>query len=320
MSSIVKTSSGAFYVSKMSKFNKKKIPRSKSWQDLQQEPSHPHRQLFRWGFWRLKRSFFLVFSIALLAFTIVFVVIGYSRGLIVPGLGTRLETVYFKTDGVLDVEWLQLQLPPLGGTTLAEIDIFELKNELLVNPQVREAVVERVLPDNLRITLYEYYPMAKITGRFPDGITRKLMVSQEGIVFEGLGFKEAFIKMLPSLTGVTLLQNSQGILQIHGFEQVSDLILKAREIYYKEFRNWKSIDLSSFDGKGEMPWNMITVNSLRSCKIIFSTSNFTSQLNRLKKVIEIIDSPVNQLQIDLSLGKNVYVKGLDPSQIRKLTP
>ena len=303
----------------MNQFNKKRKPTAKSWEDLQQEPARPYRQRIRRAFWQLRHSNLFVFSIALLVFAFVFIVFGYSTKGIMPGLRTKLETVYFKTDGVLDEDWLQTQLPPLGGVTLAEIDIFQLKDKLLLHPQVREVVVERALPDDLRITLYEYYPMAKIKGRFPDGITRKLMVSQEGIVFEGSGFKKEFLNSLPFLTGVTLLQNSQNCLKVKDFELVGDLILKSREIYYQEFRDWESLDLSSFDGSVELPWNIITVHSKGSCEIIFSSNDFIPQLNRLKKVIEIINSPLHKVKIDLSLGKNVYVKGLDSNQIKNLT-
>ena len=303
----------------MNQSNKKKTLKAKTWEDLQQEPVRPHRQFIRWGFWHLRRSIWFFLSIALLLFTIACIVLGYSKEIITPGLRTKVETVYFKTDGVLDEAWLQTQLPSIRGATLAEIDIFDLKDKLLSHPQVREVVVERALPDDLRITLYEYYPIAKIEGRFPDGMKRKLMVSLEGIVFKGSGFKKEFIKSLPFLTGVTLLKNSQNCLLVKGFEQVCDLILKSREIYYQEFSNWESLDLSSFDGRIGIPWNIITVNSSSSCKIVFSSRDFISQLDRLRKVIEIIDSPLDSIKIDLSLGKDVYVKGLDSSQIQKLT-
>jgi cell division protein FtsQ len=89
------------------------------------------------------------------------------------------------------------------------LDTAQIREDLESLAQVREAVVERIFPDALIITLYGRTPLAMFFFTTPDGASIPLVVDDQGVVFEiGSGVSDWD---LPVITGVKFRQLKVGM-------------------------------------------------------------------------------------------------------------
>jgi len=89
------------------------------------------------------------------------------------------------------------------------LDTVEIRRNLEGLAQIREAVVEKVFPDALNITLYERVPLAIFFFTTPEGASIPLVIDDQGVVFQiGSGVSEWD---LPVITGVKFRQLKVGM-------------------------------------------------------------------------------------------------------------
>ena len=89
------------------------------------------------------------------------------------------------------------------------LDTVQIRENLEGLAQVREAVVEKVFPDALNITLYGRAPLAMFFFTAPDGASIPLVIDDQGVVFEiGSGVSKWD---LPVITGVKFQQLKVGM-------------------------------------------------------------------------------------------------------------
>jgi len=89
------------------------------------------------------------------------------------------------------------------------LNTVQIRENLEGLAQVREAVVEKVFPDALNITLYGRAPLAMFFFTTPEGASIPLVIDDQGVVFEiGSGVSEWD---LPVITGVKFRQLKVGM-------------------------------------------------------------------------------------------------------------
>jgi cell division protein FtsQ len=89
------------------------------------------------------------------------------------------------------------------------LDTVHIREDLESLAMVREAVVEKVFPDALIITLYGRAPLAMFFFTTPEGESIPLVIDEQGVVFEiGSGVSEWD---LPVVTGVKFQQLKVGM-------------------------------------------------------------------------------------------------------------
>ncbi len=89
------------------------------------------------------------------------------------------------------------------------LDTAQIRENLEGLPTVREAVVEKIFPDALNITLYGRAPLAMFFFTTPEGASIPLVIDDQGVVFEiGSGVS---VWDLPVITGVRFRQLKVGM-------------------------------------------------------------------------------------------------------------
>jgi cell division protein FtsQ len=89
------------------------------------------------------------------------------------------------------------------------LDTLQIREDLERFALVREAVVEKVFPDALIITLYGRAPLAMFFFTTPEGVSVPLVIDDQGVVFEiGSGVSDWD---LPVITGVKFQQLKVGM-------------------------------------------------------------------------------------------------------------
>ncbi len=89
------------------------------------------------------------------------------------------------------------------------LDTVQIREDLESFALVREAVVEKVFPDSLIITLYGRAPLAMFFFTTPEGASVPLVIDDQGVVFEiGSGVSDWD---LPVITGVKFQQLKVGM-------------------------------------------------------------------------------------------------------------
>lgn len=220
-----------------------------------------------------------------------------------------LKGVTFKTDGVLTEEWLNERLKLAKDTTLMELDIFKIKKDLEKEGQVRSAVVERKFPDTLMIRIEEYEPILRVAVKETGEAPKVLLVSPEGIVYDGKGYPRITLKHLPYLDGIHLHRNSHSFEPIPGMELVAELLKQARLQKPHLYADWKIVSCQRFDQREEAVWSVIKIRTNTLGEIIFRPSQFDDQLDKLDYIFQ--DATENHLRIrrvDLSLGNEAIVQ------------
>jgi cell division protein FtsQ len=120
-----------------------------------------------------------------------------------------VRTIEIKSDLSLSREEI-LALAQLGGRDyFFGIDAGALEARLKANPLVREAVVEKVFPDTLRLSLAGRRPLLLAHAR-TGGRPLPVVFDEDGVLFErGAGLTE---RNLPVLSGITFEETAAGTL------------------------------------------------------------------------------------------------------------
>jgi len=120
-----------------------------------------------------------------------------------------VRTVTIKSDSSLSKEEILAIAGIEESVYYYNLDTVQMVEDLEGLAQVREAVVEKVFPDALNITLYGRAPLAMFFFTTPEGASIPLVIDDQGVVFEiGSGVSEWD---LPVITGVKFQQLRVGM-------------------------------------------------------------------------------------------------------------
>lgn len=285
----------------------------KSWRGIQQRTTKRPLTHHAWK----KRLWSWVKMGGVISFIVIFSVVGvmcaqklneYSSS---SNVGVKIEKIYFETDGVLSEKWLGRVLGLSKGVAVMDVDIFQLKQALETQGQIKEARVERVFPNALRISLNEYHPILRLLVEDPPGKRKLLVVSSEGVPYEGVNYNKSLLKRLPYLSGVQVKKENDGSFSsLKGIETVSALLKDARQYTPYLYPSWSVISCDDFDGRTHAPGAIIKVRTKSIDEIVFMPYSFKEQLERLSYVLEYSrDHKMPSMRrVDLSLGDQVVVQ------------
>ncbi len=222
-----------------------------------------------------------------------------------------LKSIKFKSDGVIDAEWIGKILKIPKNSTISDVNIFHLKRLLEDISQIDSANVERVYPDIIKVEISEKRPMAKITA----GVDFKrvlYLISTEGDLFRPVCYTP---KTLDSLIYVEGAKFDFGK-KIGCHEKLGMFLNSARTRFPKEVENWFSVDVSQIDS---LTLPLVTVRTRAGTKIIFSLSDLEKQFDKFDYILRYSKQrSLNDFEsIDLSIKDRAIAKlkkGLDERQ------
>jgi hypothetical protein len=282
------------------------LPAARSWRDIPQ-PVVP-RAMSREGRWRLTmavvRSTFVVLVCAAALWTVWYVAMSMQ-----DNTGTPLKAAVLKTDGVLDDAWLARALALPKHSSLVQLDLEQLRSRLLADGQIVSATLTRDFPDRLVVQVTERVPIARVMLESA-GQQHVFVVARDGVVYDGKGYDEATIALLPWLDGVEIVPEGHGFRPIAGMAEAAELLGKARLEAEHLYLTWAVISLARLETDHQI--EVRTKNG--PCLIRFSTrDDYFRQLVKLNYVWDQITRvPDAKATIDLSLGQDVPVMVENP--------
>ena len=213
-----------------------------------------------------------------------------------------VKTFEFVTNGVLTREWAQAAVG-FDAENPVEPDVRALQKKIEAHRQVREASLERIWPDRLKITLREEEPVARVRAALSGGRLKTFLVSRRGVVYEGSGYAEATLRELPYLDGVVLHATPDGFAPVPGMAVVGELLDECRLRLPNMRAQWHVVSLEDFEGDTSAPWAVIRVRSGNLGEIIFAPRDFARQLDRLATAANDFAVKNQKVKrIDLSMG------------------
>ena len=221
------------------------------------------------------------------------------------------------TDGVLMQKWASgvLALPP--SASLMALDLPALRDKLLAFGQIRIAVLTRNFPDTLVVTLQERTPVARLQASDGAGQPRQLLVSRDGVVYDGVSYDKKMLASLPWLDGIRLVRSGTGYEPLAGMGEVADLLTTAQLQAPHLYRDWLIVSLARLAESDE-----IVVKAQDIPEIIFSRKrDFFKQIALLDYVVDKVRGAPEPalLSVNLSLEGQVPVKMQStPDQLAKL--
>lgn len=195
------------------------------------------------------------------------------------------------------------------NTTIMNVDIFKVKKRIESLGQVREAIVERQLPNTIKICINEYKPLVKILMKDKDKM-QELLVSEEGEVFKAYGYGGKKLEHLPYLTGISLRKSGKSFKRVIHMDYLSELLRSAQVEVPHLYKYWKSISLEYCQNNHVSFGSFIKVKTSNMGEIIFAPEKFGLQLNRLNAIVTYASKQKLRTieRIDLSLENQAAVK------------
>jgi cell division protein FtsQ len=208
------------------------------------------------------------------------------------------------SDGVLnkDTAWLKRALALPKNATLMGLDMRQAQERIKASGQVASVTLVRNFPATLSVNVSERMPVARVMALAPDGGSSALLVSRDGVIYEGTDYDPAMVGGLPWLDGVRLVKSGQGFVPIAGMETVADLLSQARLEFDGLYRNWAVLSLARLQSDGQ-----VEVRTRSGLTVVFGTGeDFFRQLSRLDLLLDTIANvPAARdslREINLSLG------------------
>lgn len=181
----------------------------------------------------------------------------------------------------LNHAWVVRTLALPKTADLMELDLFALRERLLVSGQVQVAELTRKFPDTLVVTIEERSPVARLNARIGEVEPKTLLVARDGVVFDGECYKEDVVQSLPFLGGIVLTRSAGRFRPIQGMDTVADLLSIARVNAPNLYRNWIVVSLAKLASDGQ-----IVVQSSDSGEAVFGIrDDFYKQIARLDYII-----------------------------------
>ena len=304
----------------MSKKEKKKRTFSRSWRRIVQNTHR--RPLTNVARRRRYKVVFKWVAIATLGIGLLLGMVGgiyWTSQLSFFSVSSGKVAIVFKTDGVLTQKWVERRISLPEGKGLMRLDIFAIKRELERIPQLKKVTVERFFPSTLKIFMEESCPVLRLVVK-EKGEKRVLLVSTEGLIYEGVGYSEATLKALPFVAGVSIRREGTGYRKIAGIPVVATLLQKAKEKVPALYANWRVVYLDKFEG--QTVGAVIKIKTENVGTLIFMPEKFDWQLDRLAYIVRYANERniCSIKQIDLSVEDHAAVKLTHSSDIRRRAP
>ncbi|MDQ8195600.1 FtsQ-type POTRA domain-containing protein [Coraliomargarita sp. SDUM461004] len=260
----------------------------------------------------------------LLKLFVVFFVFFFSIGLLIWGIvalknreepiqiatpSKPVEKVLFDTNGVLPPSWLGTVIELRRDTTMMEIDIHHMKQQLEAHGQVKSASVQRLFPNALKIEVQEHEPVLRMRVMGPKERPELRIVSRAGTIYKGVGYPRATLSQLPYV--VPYRHPEGGFKPLRGIDQVADLLEVTRRTQPNFYRTWQLVSLEHYSGDPDLPGQVIEVRTSMVPRIIFGfNTSFEQQLDRLAVILNYVQTRGNPAvkRIDLSLHGSAAVQ------------
>jgi hypothetical protein len=220
-----------------------------------------------------------------------------------------VREVVLVTDGVLTREWAVQVLALSRNVSLMALDLGSLRERLMQHGQIKLAVLTRSFPDTLVVTLQERTPVARIQVEDGRGQPKQMLVSRDGVVYDGAHYDKLMIGGLPWLAGFSLRRAIGGGYEpITNMERVAELITTAQIQAPHLYREWLFVSLARLNERHE-----IIVKAQDIDEIVFSAKDdYFRQLAQLDYIVDATrqqlgDAPALQ-SVNLALGPQVPVR------------
>lgn len=232
------------------------------------------------------------------------------HGMWLMGSSAPLREVYFETDGVLTEAWLIDQIDIPHNATVMDINIVALRQSLAAHGQIQEAIVERIFPDALKITVREHIPVMRLVIMDAVGKKHLMLVAEQGDVYVGMNYQQDMLVRLPYLIDVKLQRRDHGFAKIRGVEHVSHLLHLTRTQYPHLFADWKYVSMEDFTGELDELGAALRVHTHSAGIIEFTPIGFAEQLQELDAILQYAKNnhkwqPGSIEGIDLTLSEPV---------------
>ena len=216
-----------------------------------------------------------------------------------------LHEINFTTDGALTREQVLGIAGIAEGRNIFTVDLGRARAAIEQMPQVESAVVQRVLPNRINITLAERRPVAWIAARGdedPSSSDRSFMIDARGIVLRSRVLLPEYYH-LPIITGFET-ENLVAGKRVNVLEMEAALQLIQLNADSTRFQT-QNIDLS----KGYC----LIVTDQQHARITFGLDHIDSQLARLYRCLDRAAADHKELQtVNLIVERNVPVTFYDP--------
>lgn len=197
---------------------------------------------------------------------------------------SALSKVTFRTDGVLNDKWLERTLSIKEGTAMTSLDIARIRTLLEANGQIKSAVVSLRLPNELVIVVRERMPILRVQAEVTQGVVKMLLISGDGMIYEGANYPVNTIRALPYVDGVALRRQAGGLQPLDNMGPVEEFLNAARMGWPKFYRDWTVVSLKRYRG-GDSLLSIVEVTSRSMGKITFSIHDVEDQFRRLTQAI-----------------------------------
>jgi cell division protein FtsQ len=285
------------------------LPETRSWRDIPQQVrpramSGEGRRRMAMGAMRAAIGSAVIIMVSWGAWQVVAVLRDNPDGMPDAAKSDRVRSLVLSTDGVLDKVWLAKTLSISPDATLMGLDLNQLRQRVLSDSQVSSAAIVRNFPDTLTVRISERSPVARLMAQADGAAPKMLLVSRDGVAFEGTGFDAAMVETLPWLDGIKMSRSGGALAPIGGMRAVSDLLASAKLEAENLYRTWQVISLARLTTDGE-----IEVRTRDGMKIIFGTKeDYLRQIARLDLLVDASSDPTRPLrEVNLALGAQVPV-------------
>lgn len=190
----------------------------------------------------------------------------------------------FETNGFLDGRWASEHLSLPVGTPIMDVDIYKLRDAALSYGQVESAVVSRLFPDKLGISVKERAPVLRARIPAAGGGTRDVFIAADGTVYHGFNYSVELRRSVPFVDGVRFQRKGGRIVPLEHMEVAAALVKVARTRYPDIYKDWRVVDYSRFDAEPGARTSVLTVRTSGGGEIRFAPGDFEAQLRDLADV------------------------------------
>nr|AIA10771.1 POTRA domain, FtsQ-type [uncultured bacterium] len=193
-----------------------------------------------------------------------------------------IQNIQVKTDGVLDIARIQGWAMIKPKQNLLSLDLVKVKRDLELLPVLREASVERILPNTLNITVYERTPIAQIpTLRLRQGGGYEQVIyhiDESGFIFPPLDPRfrakpvETTPEQLPIISGVDARELRPG-------RKVESRQLLGTLLLINEFEHSTMVGLTEMQRIDLSIPEVLNVYTTQGSEISFSLEQFDQQMH-----------------------------------------
>ncbi len=291
---------------------------SSDWRDLKSTPKkRSHRKPISWrarfrAIWHWTKIIFAIAIIGTIIYGLYYTYQNFYFNDIFSSSGKPISRIELKTDGNISGAWINQYLKIKRGTTLSEVNIFELKQMLDMLSQIKTSKVERIFPDILRITISEHKVAAKIILPV-DYQNRLYIISPNGFFFTPVCIDESEIDSLKFVEGLKPNFVGNTPAQYKQMPKLLDFINASKTRMPEEFEKWRAINVSQMES---ITLPLIVAKGKNSVEYIFKVGNYPRQFDRLEYILRYMkENPIESVEkIDLTLKEWSVVKFAKPKK------